>query len=172
MRLSSHPLLPITLLLALTACSQPQEATDSPSADTPGAARTAADSLDLPPALAGTQWRLLEFQSMDGTPMRPDDGARYTLALGADGRLAMVLDCNRGGGPWSAEPASSGTSGSISIGPIAMTKMACPPPSMGAQIARDMDAVRSYLLRGDTLSLGLMADGGLYLWERAEGSGR
>jgi heat shock protein HslJ len=117
--------------------------------------------------LAGTSWRLVEFQSMDdaqGTT-RPADPTKYTIAFGADGRLSMQLDCNRGTGAWQAEPAGDG-SGSISIGPVAATRMLCPPPSMGEKLARDMESVRGYIVRDGRLSLSLMADGGIYIWEK------
>lgn len=117
--------------------------------------------------LSGTQWRLVEFQSMDdavGTT-RPEDPSAYTLAFNADGTVAMRLDCNRGTGPWSATPGETGQTGSLTIGPLGVTRALCPPPSMGEQIARDMDYVRGYMLRDGQLSLSLMADGGIYLWE-------
>lgn len=116
-------------------------------------------------ALAGTQWRLVEFQSMDDTSMRPEDPEQYTLAFGNDGRISMQLDCNRGVGPFAIEPGTDGQTGSLTIGPLAVTRAMCPPPSMDEKIARDMDFVRGYLLRDGQLALSLMADGGIYLWE-------
>jgi hypothetical protein len=47
---------------------------------------------------AGTQWRLVEIQSMDdaiGTA-RPSNRDFYTMDLNADGTAAMRLNCNRG----------------------------------------------------------------------------
>ena len=63
-----------------------------------------------PPAspLAGTRWQLVSIQSMDdaqGT-VRPPEPARYTLEFGADGRVAVRLDCNRGSATWQAQPAA------------------------------------------------------------------
>lgn len=119
-------------------------------------------------ALAGTQWRRVEFQSMDDTSIRPEDPAQYTLAFGDDGRVAMQLERNRGTGPFSVEKGEGGETGSLTIGPLAETRAMCPPTSMDEQIARDMDYVRGYLLRDGQLALSLMADGGVYLWEPAE----
>jgi len=118
-------------------------------------------------SLAGTSWRLAEIQSMDdaiGT-VRPDDPSRYTLAFAEDGTIAMRLDCNRGMGRWSATPTGS-EGGQLRIGPLAATRALCPPPSLGERIARDMDYVRSYLVKDGRLHLSLMADGGIYVWER------
>jgi membrane-bound inhibitor of C-type lysozyme len=117
-------------------------------------------------ALAGSSWRLVEIQSSDdriGTT-RPDDPAKYTLALGADGRASLRLNCNRGTGPWSSTPTGA-DSGSFSLGPLAVTKAFCPPPSLDDRIARDSQYIRTYLLRNGRLYLNLMADGGTYVWE-------
>jgi hypothetical protein len=48
---------------------------------------------------------------------------------------------------------------------IGVTRALCPPPSMDERIARDMDFVRGVLLREGRLSLSLMADAGIYIWE-------
>jgi membrane-bound inhibitor of C-type lysozyme len=120
------------------------------------------------PALAGSSWRLVEIQSSDdriGTA-RPDDPVKYTLALGADGRASLRLNCNRGTGAWSSTPTGA-DSGSFSLGPLAVTKAFCPPPSLDDRIARDSQYIRTYLLRNGRLYLNLMADGGTYIWEDA-----
>jgi heat shock protein HslJ len=140
-------------LLALGACQTPganAPATPAPSAN-----------------LAGTAWRLVEFQSMDdaqGTA-RPDDRAKYTLRFGADGRVAARLDCNRGMGPWQGA-VTGADGGSLAIGPLATTKMLCPAPSMGDMLGVQLGYVRSYLIRDGRLAMSLMADGGIIVWER------
>lgn len=119
-------------------------------------------------SLAGTRWRLIEIRSMDdaiGTT-RPDDPSKYTLAFAADGTLAMRLDCNRAMGRWSATPAADSEGGQLRVGPLAATRALCPEPSLDERIARDMDYVRSYLVKDGRLHLSLMADGGIYVWER------
>ncbi len=117
--------------------------------------------------LAGTEWRLVEIQSVDdatGTTV-PEDPSLYTLRLNADGTVNMRLNCNRATGTWSANASSNGESGSFEFGPLATTKALCPPPSLDAQIARDAEFVRSYLLQDGKLFLSLFADGGIYAWE-------
>jgi heat shock protein HslJ len=117
--------------------------------------------------LAGTQWRLIEFQSMDdaqGTT-RPNDPSLYTMRLNADGTVSMRLNCNRATGTWSAEPSSDPNSGGFTFGPLAVTRAQCPPPSMDEGIARQSPYIRSYLLKDGRLYLSLMADGGIYAWE-------
>jgi heat shock protein HslJ len=116
--------------------------------------------------LAGSAWELVSIQSMDdaqGT-LRIADPAAFTLQLGADGRAALKLDCNRGSASWKATPAADGNSGQFAFGPLAGTRALCPPPHLDERIVRDLDYVRGYLLRDGNLYLSLMADGGIYEW--------
>lgn len=142
-------IVPLLAGLALGACQPKSESTASSGPPSSG-------------GLAGTSWRLVEIQSMDDAQgkSRPDDPAKYTLSFGADGRLAARLDCNRGNGPWQSESA-----GSLRIGPLAVTRALCPPPSLGGRLARDLDYVRTYTLRNGRLYLSLMADGGIIVLE-------
>lgn len=124
-----------------------------------------------PPAtpvdLSGTQWRLVEIQSMDdaqGTKAAPDP-AKYTVAFGADGQAAYRLDCNRGTGTWKATSSPDGKGGTLTFGPIASTRALCGPPSLGEELARQMPNVRSFTIAGGKLNMALMADGGIIAWE-------
>ena len=170
-RLRQLPMVSRTAVLAVLLCCastascvsiSPTGKTDSQAVD-PGTAER----------LAGTKWRLVEIQSMDdaiGTA-RPSDRNLYTLDLNADGKAAMRLNCNRGAGQWSAKPVGNGATGNFSIGPLAMTRALCPPPSLDQRVARDMTFVRSFLLKDGRLYLSLMADGGIYVWEpRGDGN--
>jgi heat shock protein HslJ len=145
----------LTVVVLPVSCTRGQSTvTSSPPPAAPAAA-----------ALAGSNWRLVEFRSSDDAigVIRPDDPAKYTMSLASEGRVSMRLNCNRANGPWSAK-ASSQDSGSFTFGSLAMTRALCPPPSLDQQIARDAGHVRSYLLRGGNLYLNLMADGGTYVW--------
>jgi heat shock protein HslJ len=116
--------------------------------------------------LAGSAWELVSIQSMDdaqGT-QRIADPAAFTLQLGADGRAALKLDCNRGSATWQVTPTGDGHSGQFTFGPIAGTRALCPPPHLDERIVRDLAYVRGYLLRDGKLYLSLMADGGIYEW--------
>ncbi len=116
--------------------------------------------------LVGTEWRLVDFQSMDDRQgiTRPGDGTLYTMRLHGDGTVTMQLNCNRATGGWSAEPAADARSGRFTFGPLAATRALCPPPSMDESIVAQSAYVRSYLLRDGRLYLSLMADGGIYAW--------
>ncbi|MGH7849272.1 MAG: META domain-containing protein [Thermodesulfobacteriota bacterium] len=122
--------------------------------------------------LAGTEWRLVEFQSMDdavGTT-RPNDPSRYTMRLNGDGTVNMRLNCNTAKGTWSAEAGPDPSSGRFEFGPLASPRALCPPPSMDEQISAQAQYVRSYMLKDRRLYLSLMADGGIYVWDpSAEG---
>ena len=117
--------------------------------------------------LTETAWRLVEIQSMDdaiGT-VRPDDPSLYTMRLSGDSTVTMHLNCNQASGTWSIKPGAGSESGSFEFGPLAVTRALCPPPSLDERIARDAEYVRSYMLKDGRLSLSLMADGGIYIWE-------
>lgn len=119
-------------------------------------------------ALVGTTWRLHEIQSMDDAQgvTRPQADRVYTVHLSPDGRAAFQLDCNRGTTSYTQQ-ARAPDGGAISFGNVAMTRMMCPEGSLDTRIARDMGNVRSYILQGGTLSMSLMADGGIYVWKPA-----
>jgi heat shock protein HslJ len=144
-------------------------AVSTPPAHAAGTAKPASDKVVS--ALANTQWRLVEFQSMDdatGT-VRPRDPSLYTLSLNGDGTVTMKLNCNRAKGAWSAEASRDATNGRFAFGPLAMTRAHCPPPSMDETIAAQAQFIRTYLLKDGRLYLSLMADGGIYAWEPDSG---
>ncbi|WP_164844067.1 META domain-containing protein [Croceicoccus ponticola] len=111
--------------------------------------------------LADTSWRLVEIQSMDdaqGTT-RPDDPQKYTIRFNADGSVSARLDCNRGVGTWRNDIANA-TGGTLTFGPMGVTKALCPAPTLGETLERHMPYVRSFTMRDGRLNMALMADGG------------
>jgi para-nitrobenzyl esterase len=113
-------------------------------------------------ALAGTSWQLVKFEGGDGTVLTPDDKSKYTIAFGNDGRVSVRIDCNRGSGTYtSTQPPE------LEFGPLALTRVACPPGSLHDHIVRQWPFVRSYVMRDGHLFLSLMADGGIYEFEPA-----
>ena len=130
-------------------------------------------SADSAIPLVGTSWQLLSIESMapdeqPGTTI--DDPTKYTVTFGEDGRAAFRVDCNRGSSSWRSD-ATMGDSGSLTLGPIALTRMLCPQPSVDARVAAALDAVRSYLLSDGQLHLSLEADGGIMHWQPAQTAG-
>jgi para-nitrobenzyl esterase len=111
--------------------------------------------------LGGTSWQLVKFQGGDGTVLTPDEKAKYTVAFGADGKMNVRFDCNRGFGGW-----NSPEKGRLEFGPMGMTRAMCPPESLHDHLVRQWPQVRSYVIKGGRLYLSLMADGGIYEFER------
>ncbi len=116
--------------------------------------------------LGGTNWRLVEIQSMDDSQgtTRPDDPAKYTIAFGNNGSASARFDCNRGLGSWKNDIANA-SGGSLEFGLMAVTRAYCPPPSLGEKLELHLRYVRSFMIREGRLYMSLMADGGILVWE-------
>ncbi|MDD2464439.1 MAG: META domain-containing protein [Desulfobulbus sp.] len=149
------PLLLVLLFFLLAACAQ------EPRQGKPLSGKATHQGLEW------TSWQLSNIQPMPKQQpiTRVKEPGRYTLQFLDEGRVSLRLNCNRGMGQWQSIPVASGKSGQLKFGPIAMTRMRCPPPSLDERIARDLSVVRSYLLRDGKLYLSLMADGGIYEWQ-------
>ena len=124
------------------------------------AAGQSASRQSTSPNLAGTSWQLVRFEGSDGKTLTPDNRSKYTVAFGASGQLTARVDCNRGRGRWT----SSG-SNQLLVGPLALTRAACPAGSMHDQIVKQWSFIRSYIVRDGHLFLAVMADGGIYEFE-------
>ena len=118
------------------------------------------------PSLSGTSWQLVRIQSMDDKVATPTDRSKYTMTFGADGRVNMRVDCNRGSGTWKSTEASQ-----LVFGPMAMTRAMCPPGSLHDRIVKDLPYVRSYVIKEGHLFVSLMADGGIYEFEPVKFNG-
>tara|TARA_R110000850_G_scaffold32286_1_gene88888 strand:+ start:934 stop:1404 length:471 start_codon:yes stop_codon:yes gene_type:complete len=118
--------------------------------------------------LQGTHWRLVEFRSMDDAQgiTGPDDPEKYSITFHNDGSLTAILDCNRGVGPWRNDIANA-TGGTLSIGPLGVTRALCPQPSMGEMLERRLGEVRSFTITNGRLNMALIADAGILVWEPA-----
>lgn len=112
-----------------------------------------AENADNP--LAGTQWQWLKTSYGNDTELVATDPARYTLAFMPDGMLQARLDCNRGRSSYTVDGAS------LTFGPIASTRMACPPDSQDTEFIRDLTAVVSYVIEEGKLYLALKLDTGI-----------
>jgi heat shock protein HslJ len=125
-------------------------------------------------ALTEVTWQLVAIQSMDdaqGT-RRIEHPEKFSLRFAANGRAHWQIDCNRGSATWKAEPSLEASSGKLIFGPLALTKMRCPPGSPDQKIINSMPHVRSYLLKEGKLFLSLKADGGIYEWQPMKASPR
>jgi len=117
------------------------------------------------PALLGTEWRLVHFQSSDdsiGTIRAQGEGDAFTLLLNPDGSAAMRITCNRGTGQWTS-PDARASRGSLTIAGGAMTMAACPPSRLD-RFATDLANVRTFVIQDGRLNLNLMMDAGNYVF--------
>jgi len=171
----------LSALAAVTACS-PREPdgskvvvaestvppmTSAPAAEkaTPLAAQGAPAPDSVRPtgdALAGTSWEWL-FTATPGEKVTAPAPANYALAFGRDGRVTGKADCNRMTGTYQAD------ANRVTLGPLATTRMACPPGSLGDRFARDLGLVQGYAIATpDTLRLTLQADAGAIILRRSK----
>lgn len=105
-----------------------------------------------PHPLEGSEWRLAAIDTSGSTTtLTPALQARHTLAFGPEGALALQLDCNRGRASWAAGKPRNGA-GTLTIGPVASTRMLCPEPSFGNQLA-NLSEARTYVLTADRREL-------------------
>ncbi len=128
----------------------------------------ACGSEPAPRTLTGTKWQLTSIQSMaDAESTAVPDPSKFTVEFGADGTASFQLDCNRGTGSYTAEPGADGNSGTLTFGPIGVTQMFCPQPSLDQRVTSSLEHVRTYLFDGDQLHLSKLADGGILSWRPA-----
>lgn len=115
----------------------------SPEPDPAAVTRPAAPG----PSLAASSWYWLgtigpaEF-------VAPADPGNFNLEFLDGGQLAAQIDCNRGTSSWR----QSGNT--MRIGPLATTRMACPPGSEATRFGRQLGQVRSAVVVRGLLELG------------------
>lgn len=116
---------------------------------------------DLDSVLTESVWDLIQIQSMDDSTYRPASPGRYRLDFHESGAIDVGTDCNRHSGSWSR------TGASLTIELTLSTFMACPPNSLHDRFIRDLEAVRSFLLRDGRLYLATFADGAILELQQA-----
>ena len=94
--------------------------------------------------LAGTEWQLTAIDTSGSTTtLTPALQRRHTIAFLDGGEVQLQLDCNRGRSTWTAGQPANGA-GNISFGPVAGTRMACPAPSFGNDLASGLEAAQRF----------------------------
>ncbi len=88
--------------------------------------------------------------------------ARYTLEFQPDHRVAIRSDCNRGIGAWSAKLDT------LSIGPLGLTRVACPAGSLSRLFTETLESVRVWYVRDGALFLELPESRGTFRFELVE----
>lgn len=94
--------------------------------------------------LQGTVWHLIQF---DGEAIDAPD--RYELTFLGDGRAVGVGECNRFFGAYEVLNAN----GSIKMGPMGTTMMACPEPNIEREFMQMLENVHLYQFEGANLYL-------------------
>ena len=103
--------------------------------------------------LVGPVWHWQATRSADGRTVAAAAPDRYSLAFQGGGRVLVRADCNRGAGSYEVN------GNAMKMGPVALTKMGCPPDSQDAVYASALARAASYAIAGGELTLTL-ADGG------------
>lgn len=122
-----------------------------------------------PVKLDDTRWTLVAFAPAAAgageiRPARPD---QYRLEFLPAGRLAAQIDCNRGSGTWQST-ATPAHGGGLKLGPLALTRMMCPPDPLGQRLPQDITNIEAYRVVDGRLHLDLAGNAGSYIWERVQ----
>ena len=155
-------LIPFVLAATFPACAQDRDSVAATSVATASATTTPEPSLAVqkPGAaneLAGTSWKLVKLQTADESTLVPDDGSKYTITFGANGRVTAQVDCNRGSSTWKSPRA-----GELQFGSWSRSSAKCPAGSLHDKIVTEGANPRSYSIKDGHLFLSGMAAGGFY----------
>lgn len=94
--------------------------------------------------IQGTVWHLTQFNGEE-----VDAPDKYEITFGADGRASGIGECNRFFGAYEV----ISDAGSIKMGPIGSTMMACPGMELEMQFFQILEKVHLYQFEGDNLYL-------------------
>jgi para-nitrobenzyl esterase len=104
--------------------------------------------------LMGPIWSWQGTQMSDDARFVPDAPERYTVEFLPAGRVSIRADCNRGNASYERN------GNALGFGPIALTRMMCPPGSRDAEFLKGLGNVSGLLFRGNDLVLTLKVDSG------------
>ena len=107
--------------------------------------------------LTGTSWKLVKFQTGDDATLVPDDGSKYTVTFGSNGRVTSRVDCNRASSTWKVT-----AKGELKFGSWSRTTAKCGPGSLHDEIVTEGADVRSFTIKDGHLFLSGMQGGGYY----------
>ena len=121
---------------------------------------TAPSDSTLPSNVLEVTWQWISLTS-PVEQITVDAPERYTIRFGRGGRAAVKADCNRGATSYIA-----GADRHIAFRPIALTRMMCPPGSLGDRFAREVGRATTYFLKDGDLFLELPVDSGTLRFRR------
>ena len=121
-------------------------------AETAGGAAADEQPAATDAGLAGFTFQWLGFTDANGDVVEVENPEDYLLTLLPDGTFNVVADCNVGGGAY-----TFGDDGALQLGPIRLTKMACPEGSRDSEFLSFLEGVSTAEVGNDgavTLSTG------------------
>lgn len=128
--------------------------------------KTAVDGVDgsEDSGLVGTVWQWVRFEDTAGiNDIEVDNPASFTIEFMADGTYAMQVDCNRGGGAYSAENQS------LTINPGFTTEAFCGEESLDTDFLNLLGDVVTFVFDDDgNLVMNLMVDAGNMVFTPAQ----
>lgn len=110
-------------------------------------------------SLRGEPWHLLGLTRPGEDPTLPEGTYSVTFSAHAD-EVLVTADCNNGRATFSA-----GDDGQLDIGPVALTRMACPPGSISTEFAELLGQAGRFELDGSRLEL-ITADSTVLIFGR------
>ena len=113
--------------------------------------------------LVGTKWRMVRFESSDDSVIYPDKPDDFTVEFSGDGNAYFKIDVNRASGPW-----ISTEEGGLVFGMLRMTLAAFTPSAFLDRWLKDIESIRSYIIRDGRLYLAVKYDSGIYELEAVE----
>lgn len=113
------------------------------------------------PALTGTTWQWVQTVTPVETIVSGNP-ASYTVLFNDDGTYALQADCNSGGGGYTVDGQS------ISIGPAAVTMMACPEGSQDAVFLQQLSNAAIFFFQDGDLFLDQAMDSGTMQFTAAQ----
>lgn len=113
------------------------------------------------PALTGTTWQWQQTVTPVETIVASDP-ASYTVLFNDDGSYALQADCNSGGGAYTVDGQS------ISIGPTALTMMACPEGSQDGVFLQQLSNAAIFFFQNGDLFIDQAMDSGTMQFSAAQ----
>ena len=135
-------------------------ASDSGAAPSGAAAGPSADLTSSKDMLDVT-WEWVRLTTTPVELMDIDEPEKYTVRFGSDGKVVLKADCNRGAGSYSVSADRK-----LTLKPIGLTRMMCPPGSLSNRFAKEVGRATSYFMRNGDLFLELPADSGTLRFRR------
>jgi heat shock protein HslJ len=119
--------------------------------DASGAIQVVATASSAATGLAGTAWKVMNYNNGNQAVVGMITGSEVTLNFGADGQVNGSAGCNRYTGSYQAEDKN------LKVGPLASTMMACPSPEgVMEQETKYLAALQNaatYSIDGSTLTI-------------------